>query len=237
MDAYMRLLKTGPQTASEFAVLLKQPRSTTYFILDRLKEAGVVEEFEGSSAKVFRSVSPRELSAILTLHEKRIEQTMHAFERLIPQLEQRQGTIQQGVTVEWHEGKDAVQKMFTKSRKAGNTEHGWFIMYNPEVLEKTMSGFLNPDKYADEDTPYKELVVDSAFAREYQKKHHDEKNLQIRILPKEIQFESDIGVNGTTVHFTAFPSARRDALNMRVHNPVIARQFRQIFDFLWERSA
>jgi len=236
MDAYLSLLKAGPQTASSFAALIMQPRSTTYFILDRLKDAGVVEEYDGSSAKLFRSIKPWEITVILTLHEKRLEQIIGEFSQLIPQLELRQGAGKPGPAVEWDEGHDIVQKSFTKSRKRGNMEHAWSIIYNPETMEKRMPGFLNPDKYADDETPYRELVVDSDFAREYQKKH-SKKNLEIRILPKEIFFESDIGVNGSTVHFTALGNEKSDALDLRVHNPVIARQFLQVFDFLWERSA
>lgn len=236
-DAYVQLLKTGPQTASRFATVIRQPRSTTYFILERLKAAGIVEEHDSTEAKVFRAVQPRDIVSIFHLRERELEETMNEFQRLVPQLLMRQSSVSATPAVEWMDGRDAVMRLHAKGKREGNSEHDWCILFNPETLEKVVPGMLDASRYADRETRFRELVTDTPFNRTYKKEHDDGEYLQIRILPKEIRFDSNIAINGKTVHFTSVTGDAAKAMNMRVRHPMLSREFQQIFDFLWARSS
>lgn len=235
--AYVELLKSGPQTASQFAGVIKQPRSTTYFILERLKAAGIVEEYDSTEAKVFRAVQPRDLVSIFQLRERELEDTMSAFEKLIPQLLMRQNSVSASPAVEWLDGRDAVTRLYARGKRGESTEHDWSIMYNPETLEKVVPGILEASKHAAKDTRVRELVTDTPFNRAYRKENDDGDYLRIRVLPASIRFDSNISISGRTLYFTSVTGDAKSAINMRVRHPMLAREFQQIFDFLWERSS
>lgn len=64
-SVYLSLLELGEASASSIAKISKLPRSTTYLLLDELKNCSLVNENKGETKKYFTPVSPERLKDLL----------------------------------------------------------------------------------------------------------------------------------------------------------------------------
>jgi sugar-specific transcriptional regulator TrmB len=111
-ETFLRLLELGPQTATIVAKHIGTPRSTMYVIMSALKEMGLIEEFERSGVKYFKTVAVQEISDVINAKKRKLDQTEELFKRLLPDLESKQKKLTMTPKVRFFEGKDQVMKMY-----------------------------------------------------------------------------------------------------------------------------
>lgn len=98
---YIQALRTRTATAKRIASLANLPRSTTYDVLESLKEKGLVSTFTKEKKQYFQANKPQVL--LEQLKEKESIAT-----RIIPELEQLQGTIIERPKLQLFEGTSGV---------------------------------------------------------------------------------------------------------------------------------
>ncbi|MEK6927151.1 MAG: helix-turn-helix domain-containing protein [Nanoarchaeota archaeon] len=102
---YLVCLKVGEATANRIAELSHLPRSTTYDILEKLKNLGLISTYVKESKTCFISNSPESLKAMLD--EKR-----DIFNKVLPELKKVQNQIADKPYAEVFQGKNAILKIF-----------------------------------------------------------------------------------------------------------------------------
>ena len=104
-NIYLICLKTAKATANRISELSNYPRSTTYDILERLKNLGLVSTCIVDNKANFIANSPKTL--LVLLDEKK-----DSISRLLPQLENMHNQIGEKPQAEVFQGKKALIKIF-----------------------------------------------------------------------------------------------------------------------------
>lgn len=79
MSIYLHLVQSGPASGYQLAKDTKRTKSTVYFLLENLREKGLVLKSPGTRKQTFMAKDPQEF-----LQEKRNE--LERFERELPKL-------------------------------------------------------------------------------------------------------------------------------------------------------
>ena len=154
---YLICLKTGQATANRISELSNLPRSTTYDILERLKNTGLISTCIVDSKINFIANSPKTL--LILLNEKK-----EAISGLIPQLEKMHDQIGDKPQAEVFQGKNALMKIFDEIL---NSKEEILTMGNQEnALEKIGH---HPEKFRlkrlENKIKIKQILEDSKEAR------------------------------------------------------------------------
>ena len=104
-NIYLICLKTGEATANRISELSNYPRSTTYDILERLKNLGLISTCVVDSKTNFIANSPKTLLVLL-------EEKKESISQLLPQLENMCNQIGEKPQAEVFQGKMSLIKIF-----------------------------------------------------------------------------------------------------------------------------
>ena len=229
-QTYIKLLELGAQPVSVIARHIGVPRSTMYFILGRLQEMQLIEEFERKGMKYCKAIPANRIADVLHARERKLK---HQFELLaeelpaLTSLENRMGLVP---TVKFFEGKDAVMKMYEEVLR----EKELCALFNPAFVKRIMPEyhFRIPETLSENGANVKELLVDCAEAREYRERFSSVRH-QIRLLTPEVRFESDCIICKDRVYLIAYGEAQISAVEM-LSQSLTATQ-RVLFEELWEK--
>ena len=106
-NIYLICLKTGEATANRISELSNYPRSTTYDILERLKNLGLVSTCVIDNKTNFIANSPKTLLVLL-------EEKKDSISQLLPQLENMYNQVGEKPQAEVFQGKKALIKILQK---------------------------------------------------------------------------------------------------------------------------
>jgi len=231
-SVFLKMLDTGPQTVGALSKSMDMPRSTGQFVMDKLVEMSLVQEFEGSGVKMYRCVTPRDILRVFNAKKKKIAQALVEYGEEIPSLEKSQFKSGPVPNVQWAQGKEAITQrvLYMYSWHAENKLQ--YFMYNPDILYRTASHLLNKEDYKNSTVVYEEMITDSACAREHKETFKDVPGVNITILPIEFSFTSDVSVVGDEVVMCVLDDAESDFLNIRAKNAQLARQIESMFAYV-----
>lgn len=227
---FLTLLELGAQPVSVIAKQLGLPRSSTYLLLEKLRDEGLVEEFERKGMKYVKCIPVSEIDELLKARERSIEETRDILKETLPELEKIQSKLSITPKVQFHEGEDAVMKMLSRIF----TSKEFCAFFNPaSVKQKKKESHYDVPKILDESGgTARELAVDNPDAHEY-KELFETKKHQVKILPKHMQFTADILKADNKLYMTAYDDNQVSAVE--VTSPALANAFQVLFDGLWER--
>jgi sugar-specific transcriptional regulator TrmB len=216
METFLHLLELGPQPVSVVAKQAGIPRTSMYEMLSRLKKSHLVEEFERKGMKYVRCIPVKSIGDVLRNREKQIQQTLTLLEDNMEQLEALESSGSITPKVRFFEGKEEVMRMYALIVR----EPKFCAFVNLESVKECMPEYhdLIPEMLRDAGGTARELAVDSPEARSYKKKYHSKKH-RIGLLPKDLQFTSDVIICEDHLYMTAYGREMMSA--------------RQLFEKLW----
>lgn len=218
---YLALLKLTSTTASKVAEDVGIDRTTTYDILSRLIEKGIVSYVIKNNVKYFKSSSPQQLLQDLKEKEKRLQEIM-------PKLLALEKEEKEQTNVELFKGKEGmitVLKMIVRDKK-----DYWLVGGAQEICRSVpifMKQFL---KQCHTSKIKGKLICEEGFGSNLEDiigKHET-----YRIISKKL-VSSTIKVWGNKTAFFVFSEPVHTILITSVE---VADRQRQFFEFLWKQA-
>lgn len=230
MEIFLKMFRLGAQPASVIAKNLGIPRSTTYLYLEELKKLGLVEEFQKSGMKYFKCIPVAEISALLNARKTEIQYAIDSYKEILPNLEQMESKFSIIPKVVFYEGDEAVMKMYEELLK----EDSFYSFVNPEVSNLVMDIYWHKidDEIIRKKMKVKELVVDGEKGRLY-KKNCNSKNHEIKLLPKDVVFDSDNLICRDKIFMVSY--GEKEVFAIKIQGEILANSYRMIFEQLWKR--
>lgn len=228
-ETFLKLLELGAQPVSVIAKQVSVPRSTMYLILDGLKKLGLVEEFERNALKYFKCIPVRDIPGILKTREDEIKRALSVLEKRLPELEALENKLSITPKVKFYEGKDAVVKMYEEVLK----EKTFYACFNPHVDSPVMKIYF--DKVGETINAKKlnvsELVVDGPLGKRYLKEYAT-KNHKIKILPKNMKFDSDNFICEDKIYMVSYGD--RDVSAVKIYSRALVETQKAMFEQVWK---
>ena len=231
ISVYLHLIQSGPKSGYQIAKDTKRTKSTVYFLLENLREKGLVLKSPGTRKQTFTAKDPQEF-----LQEKRNE--LERFERELPKLralEQRE----QKPTILYFDGYEGYAQAleYLTERIVDNTIHALFT-YTPDkiltdarlkVVTHYFSVWGEDDVVVRGISPYDEQAV--PWLRSL-----IQKNLypwKVRSLPMDVY--APLVVKFVTGYITLI-HARNKGQTIIIENEDLAQAELQNFEILWETA-
>ncbi|MFH1650463.1 MAG: helix-turn-helix domain-containing protein [Candidatus Woesearchaeota archaeon] len=219
---YLASLKLGAVTANRLAVESGLRRSTTYEVLDALKQKGIMAGFIQEGKQHFQAAEPQRLISLA--QEKSV-----LIQSILPKLEGIRQFTSEKPHVQLYIGKDGVQTIFEDilSQRADHlaitnndifNRLGYFF---PHFIQRRIKLGLNA------------RVIQEASREmiKYKSSAH-KKNREIRFSDK--RFDSSIFIYQDKVAFIKL--TQNDILGILITDATLANTQRQLYEILWQTS-
>jgi len=109
MAIYLALLENGASSVRNLAILTKLNRGTTYDILKKLQESGLVSFFHKNTKQNFVAEDPERILKLLSDREQDLKKAEEKIKNLIPELRSLQEKGGGKPTTKFYEGKVGVK--------------------------------------------------------------------------------------------------------------------------------
>ncbi len=227
-DVFLKLLSLGGQPVSVIAKHAGIPRSSMYFVLEKLRERRLIEEFERAGVKYVKCIPVRDIATVLKAEERNLQHTLALLEEQLPALESLENTLSVTPKVKFSEGKDAVMKIY----ESLSQEKEFCTFFNPAVFGTVVDASLNtiPAILRESGGRAREVVVDSPEARQYQKKFHSERH-KIKLLSKGATFLSDCIICKDRICMVTYGENQVAAIE--IFGKTLASTHQTMFEELW----
>lgn len=227
-ETFTKLLTLGAQPISVIAKQMGMPRSSMYFIVEKLKEHQLIEEFDQTGIKYVKCIPAKDIADVLKAEERNIKQTLLLLEEKLPALQALESTLSVTPKVKFSEGKDAVMKMYESLAQ----EKELFAFFNPETVKHMMPAYLNiiHETVLEHGSRAKEIAVDCTEARTYKRKFQSTRH-QIKILPKGATFLSDCIICEERICMISYGENQIAAIE--IFSKTLASTQRTVFEQLW----
>ena len=229
-DVYLALLSMKMAKATDIATAAKQSRSHTYLILRDLAQKGLVSEVEEGKIIHFIAESPERLLSYLKNREQELETLEKLVEGAIPFLSSLTHPLAGKPRVTVLHGLDGVRHVY---RDVLTREYRSF--YNPEANWEVFGGNIVTKLFGKNvKLRGKDLLVNNDMANAYIDDMKKMDGYEIRILPKGVDFSSDIIVFEDSIALFTFAD---EPTVVNIENVQLADSFRAWHKMMWEMSS
>lgn len=235
MSVFLKMLELGAQPVSVIAKQAGQPRSTMYLILERLKKAGLVEEFERAGIMYVRCIPVIDIPGIVKMKEAQVHEGLVEIQKALPKLEALENRLSITPKVRFFEGVDGVMKayreMLNEKFEKGDVLYAYF---NPAFVKKMMPKyhFKIPETFKEKGIKAQELLADSADAREY-KKMFLRKGHEIKILPKNVKLTADTILWNNKIYMVSY--GEKEMVATEIWNTSLYNSQKAFFELMWRK--
>lgn len=230
---YLACLKLGSDTAYNIAKQSELKRTTVYFVLEQLKEKGMVSIRQTKKAVYYKAVNPGTILNKIKRQEENLVSILPDLEKLY----EAQPTKPQ---IEVFEGKEGVRQIYQQMEK--------YLNKGEEVIYwGSFAHFFQPD-YKDlldwwikimKNKKYKArelLMASEAKETNYLESIAQNQNPYhlLRIAPRGTRFDfNDNGIFGNKV---AIFSLRKEVFVVVIESEDIANSYRNFFELAWKSA-
>lgn len=234
IDLYLAGLKLGPTTAQRLAEASEIKRPTVYFIIDRLKRLGLVNQSFLRRKKVFEMAPPEKLAKFIEEEKEKLEKKEQGINKIISSLQVMASKSEFASDIKIYEGYDATMDTLielgkTKSPTYSFYSSHYFPLEDYEKIKKTIAEFNKVKRMARSKlyviTDY--IPLTSKFFPSA-----DEEIREFRFLPEEIKLPAMVDISENTV---ALSSVRDGYSCIVIKNKTIADTLRIIHGIIWQR--
>ena len=230
-QVFLRMLELGAQPISVMAKFAGVPRSSMYVILERLKGLNLIQEFKRNGIKYVRCIPVDELGDLLKMKERSIQQSLKVLQEKSEELKKTENRLSLTPKVTFYEGKKEVMKLYEQVLK----EKRFYAVFNPQKVKIMMPEYHDkiPETIKAGRLHAKEFVVYGPEAKAY-KNRYNSRSHQIKILPKERQFEADTIITAEKIYMIAY--GKNEVSGVEIINQSLAEAQQTIFEALWDKS-
>jgi HTH-type transcriptional regulator, sugar sensing transcriptional regulator len=220
---YLSTLEIGSSVVSEIAKKAKINRVTTYDILQKLKEKGLVSNFTKARIKYFTATEPEIIAS-------NFEQKTKALNTAVPHLKRLQGETSHP-RIQYFEGLDGIKTIY-QDTLTSKTE-----ILNFSNSEKIRKYWPEYDKEyvtirAKKNIHLKGIVTEDEAGKKV-KEEDKMYNREIRLInKKQYLFTNETNIYDNKVSIISF--SEQELIGMIIESPEIADSQRAIFQMCWD---
>ena len=219
---YLACLELGSASAPKLSEAAELPKSTTYGILDKLKQKGLVTLFHKKRIRHFTAEDPTR--AIETAKDK-----VDLLEQVSSQLRGMWGQAKNRPAVRFYQGKEGMVSIL---KDVLSEAKEMLSFSSPGDLFATLDDYF--PQFVRERTKRKILVkailLDSPKARERKKLGPSELR-EVRIFPAQYQHNAIVFMWGDKI---AMFSLKKELVALVVESKELSQAFRAMFGFMWD---
>ena len=231
IDVYLSLVPLKSAPVSVLAKASKQPRTSIYFILDKLQQKGFVSEVESGKITHYVAEPPEKLinhAQEMQTKFRRIEQQIHDA---LPMLSSLVSPVASAPKVTLLHGIEGMKKTYREA-----LSKPFVGLYNQQLMYDTFGMTTGEYLFSKKKMPWvgRDLIVGGPAVSRLLADHPPTEEFDYRVLPVGMTFESDALVYGD--HVALFSYDHQHTI-VRIENRQIADMMRSWFDALWNVSA
>lgn len=220
-EIFLICLKTGEATANRIAELAKLPRSTTYDILDKLKQIGLISTYKSGTKTHFIANNPDTL--ITSLEEKK-----QKIKKILPGLKEIRNKVSDKPLAEVFQGKIAIIKLLDEI--LDNAKSLKVIGSQGNALQKID---YQPEKFRLKRLGKKISIKQILEISEESKKIKEDKYTEIKFLKSLNDSKEGTFIYGDTVAHLIF---QYELTAIKIKSKEHARATEIMFDELWKSA-
>ncbi len=233
IDIYLAGLKLGPTTAQHLADASGVKRPTVYFIIDRLKKRGLINQSFLKRKKFFAMAPPEKLVRFIEEEKIKLKKKEQGINKIIADLEVMASKSEFASDIKIYEGYDATMEALielgkTKSPTYSFYSSHYFPLEDYDKIKKTIAEF-NKVKRMAKSKLY--VITDQVPMTSKFFPSADEEIREFRSLPKNIMLPAMVDISEDTV---ALSSVRDGYSCIVIKNKTIADTLRIIHNIVWQ---
>lgn len=220
---YLAALSLGAASITELSKKAGLKRPTTYLVIDELLKKHLFIAVPKGKKTYYKSENPEELT-------KRLEERKRKIEEILPELKSLYTKSSKQPKVRFYEGKDKVYKIYEEIFRAKEI----WAMFS---VDRFLSIFTDEDNkhffrilLRKEGIIY-DLFEDTKKAREFSQAKYRKGLSEIKFLPKDFKFSTDILVFDNKVALISF----ENITGVIVEDEDIAKTHKATLQFIWHQ--
>jgi len=230
IDVYLAALKLGKGSITELAKRASIKRPTTYVILEKLKELGLVSFSQEKKKRVFSTQKPEKLLKLIEIEKEKIEEKEKELKRTLPKLKSLTKKDTTVPIIRHYEGKEGIWNILDDLMRPN--QDCWIIASGKifdilgtqrmmkEIIQKRPKiggkAYIISDHHPEEIKSYKK---GETLFREY------------RFLPETIELNSIVYIYVDKVALIFF---KEPLSGIIIENKELFQVFKFMFDSLWK---
>lgn len=228
-EIYLALLALHSGRVSSIAKTSGQSRSHTYLVLQSLEEKGLVSHVESGKVIQYVAEPPHRLVNYARDREREWGETEKLLQGALPLLETLTSSMVGQPRVTTLHGLDGMRQIYRDVLLQKN----FCSFFNPEMMFNTFGTNVVTQLFGEQILRGRELFVDNAGARRYLKEIPQRDDYEIRLLPKNMNFCTEMLIYGDTIAINAYDE---QLTIVRIENQNIADLFTAVFEGLWKQA-
>jgi len=230
INVFLRMVELGAQPVSILAKHVGLARSTTYSLLEGLKEKGVTCEFERFGIKYVQALNIEELQLLLERQRVDLDRKEEALKLIETEYLSLQNHLSVSPKINLYEGFSEISNLF----EAALRRKEFLAYFNAEAALKYMPEYVLkvPESAKETGKRARELVVRNDEGARY--KRHTTARHQIRFLPEGFAFESDTIITEEAVYMIAY--GENEISGIEIFQKSLAETQRTLFEYLWSQT-
>ena len=229
VEVYLALLAMKSGRVTSIASASKQSRSHTYLVLQSLEKKGLVSHIESGKVIQFVAEPPHRIVNFAKDRVQEWKETETLLEGALPQLASLTSAIIDQPRVTTLRGLEGTKQVYRDVL----LQKGFCAFFNAEVMFKAFKQNVVPMLFGDQKLQGRELFVDNEGARRYLKEIPQDDDYEVRLLPKHMQFLSEMVIFGDTIALFAYDD---ELTIIKIENQNFADTFKALFEGLWKSA-
>lgn len=227
---YLANLELGEATASQIAQKAQIERTGTYYVLESMKQKGLVNRFNKEKKEYYLAADPKEILVLSRKREKLIEEHLSEFKAF-------QNLAGSTPHVRLYEGFEGIKTVFSKTIEKKTTEILAFSGYR--LAEETALFYgkeyldwgLNYIKDRAKKQIFTRVITEESEQARIRQKFDKEEFRELRIVPKEkFLFANEIDILDDWVAIISY----KEMIALVVESKEFTKTMRAVFELCWD---
>lgn len=227
---YLANLELGEATVSQIAQKAQIERTGTYYVLESMKQKGLVNRFNKDKKEYYLAADPKEILVLSRKREKLIEEHLSEFKAF-------QNLVGSKPHVRLYEGFEGIKIVFQKTIEKKSTEILAFSGYR--LAEETALFYgkeyldwgLNYIKERARKQIFTRVITEESEQARIRQKSDKEEFRELRIVPKEkFLFANEIDILDDWVAIISY----KEMMALVVESKEFTKTMRAVFELCWD---
>jgi len=222
---YLAALELGEANISRIAKKSGVKRTTTYLVVDSLKEKGLITSFKKRNKTVFLAEDPRKI-------EEKLAERKHAIAKIMPELLSLANFLDKKPAIRFYEGQDGLKDLFKDILKYPDSEVlEWYSeSYVHDFSEEFFSGYFTPRRI-EKKIWVRAILPDNKIIRRLAARNEKELRQTKLLDPEKYRIKIEINIYGKNkVSVIAF----KEEIGLIIESQLIHDSLKNIFELMWE---
>lgn len=221
---YLALLKLGDATCSRVARVARIKRTTTYHVLENLKEKGLISAYTEKGVKRFVAESPGKLKDVL-------EGQLFALEKYLPSLQSFYNLAKLKTEIKFFEGEEGAKQI--SEDVLSSKEKMIFSLGSIKNVKEAIGVSIRFTKRRVAKRIFeKALRIKKEFGEDYLRRQKEELK-EVRFLPESLEIPVLILIYGKKVGVICSPE---EGFSFIIESEDFSRTMKLIFEAIWIKS-